>query len=93
MCYTSIGLLLLIGDATGYSHLRDMSHLCVHVETQGTYLNTFPRVLMHGLSIWNHVIFSASVRNMAARVVRGSSGSTHPHWIPYSWILFAFIYK
>ena len=37
MCYTSIGLLFLARDASGYSCLQEMSHYCIEVGIRVTY--------------------------------------------------------
>ena len=46
MCYTSIWILLLMRDASDYSHLREMSHYCVRVGIRGNYLNAFTRMFL-----------------------------------------------
>ena len=77
MCYTYIGLILLLRYASGYSHLRDMSHYCARMVIRGTHFHKFLRVFTRRLRVWNPVLFCAPAKNAAACAVRGTSGSTY----------------
>ena len=63
-------------DASGCSHLQEMSCYCVRVGMRGANLNTFPHVFTRSLCVWNAVLFSASVSNAAARAFWGPAVST-----------------
>ena len=78
ICYTYIGLLILMKYASGYSHLLEMSNYYVRLVIKGPYLHTFPRVFTCRLHVWNPVSFITSMIKAAFRDFRGPSGSTHP---------------